>query len=80
MISLRKKEKTKNKIAVVQYCWAVNNWQDYLTEELELVKSSGLYEEADELYLFVSDSDGVGHARPDLLSFDPDSENNGEYK
>ena len=79
-VEVIKKEKTKNKIAVVQYCWAVNNWQDYLTEELELVKSSGLSEEADELYLFVSDSDGVGHARPDLLSFDPDSENNGEGK
>jgi len=45
-----------NMIAVVQYCWAINDWKERLHRQLKRVKDSGLYDEAEELHLFVTDN------------------------
>jgi hypothetical protein len=42
-------------IAVVFYCFAVNDWESRLTRQIEKLHSSGLYERADELHFFVTD-------------------------
>lgn len=54
-------------IAVVQYCWAINDWEERLTKQLERVKNSGLYDKADELHLFITDSDMVNEEKVKLI-------------
>jgi hypothetical protein len=53
-VSAVKKEIT-NTVAVVLYCFAVNDWESRLTRQIKRLHTSGLYEGADELHLFISD-------------------------
>jgi hypothetical protein len=43
-------------IAVISYCFMVNEWEEKLTNQIKRVYDSGLYESANELYLFVTDT------------------------
>lgn len=48
-------------ISIILYCYAINDWKSRLTRQINRLVSSGLYEEADEFFLFVSDpSECVG--------------------
>lgn len=42
-------------ISVIGYCYMINDWKVRLERQLLLVHSSGLYENADELFLLVTD-------------------------
>lgn len=46
------------KTAVVFYCWATSDWKERATSAFERLKSSGLYDAADELYFLVADTEG----------------------
>jgi len=43
-------------VAVISYCFMINDWEEKLTNQIKRVYDSGLYESADELYLFVTDT------------------------
>lgn len=45
-------------IIVIFYCFMINDWKEKLQRQINRLVSSGLYDGADELYLFVSDVDG----------------------
>lgn len=42
-------------IAVVLYCYSINDWEERFKRQIERVKSSGLYDGADEIYVYISD-------------------------
>ena len=44
-------------IAVVCYCYTINDWEEKLTRQINRIYSSGLYDNANELYLYISDPD-----------------------
>lgn len=54
------------KIAIVYYCWAINNWKERTTDIFERMKKSGLYDTADELYFIVADTE---NKREDIEQF-----------
>jgi len=43
-------------ISVVFYCFMINDWKERLSRQINRIVSSGLYEGADELFLFVTDT------------------------
>jgi hypothetical protein len=47
-----------NKLAVVFYCWAINDWRQRTTSSFERIFNSGLYDCADELFFLVADTEG----------------------
>lgn len=55
------------KIAVVFYCWAISDWKERSGVAIARLKSSGLYDIADELYFLVSDTEGKRDEIEDLV-------------
>lgn len=45
-------------ISVFFYCFAINDWKIRLSRQINRIVSSGLYDGADELFLFVTDTSG----------------------
>lgn len=44
-------------IAVVYYCYTINDWEVRLNRQLDRIKSSGLYDSADELHIIITDTE-----------------------
>jgi hypothetical protein len=42
-------------IAVVLHCFTINDWEDRFTRQVNRIHSSGLYDGADEIYIFITD-------------------------
>lgn len=45
-------------IIVVFYCYMINDWEEKLKRQIQRLHKSGLYEAANEIYLYVSDISG----------------------
>jgi hypothetical protein len=56
-------------VAVISYCFMVNDWEEKLTNQIKRVYDSGLYESADELYLFVTDTTNTLKDKLDDIMF-----------
>ena len=42
-------------VIVIFYCYMINDWEQKLKKQIDKLVSSGLYEGADQLHLYVSD-------------------------
>ena len=51
-------------ISIVFYCFMINDWREKLSRQINRIVSSGLYEAADELFLFVTDESN--NLRPEV--------------
>lgn len=56
-------------VAVISYCFMINDWEEKLTNQIKRVYDSGLYESADELYLFVTDTTNTLKDKLDGIMF-----------
>jgi SAM-dependent methyltransferase len=54
------------KIAVVFYCWAINDWKERTSNIFDRMKEFGLYDVADEMHFVVSDTE---HKREEIEAF-----------
>jgi hypothetical protein len=57
----------KTMIAVVFYCWAISDWNKRTVSAFNRLKTSGLYDVADELYFVVSDTEDKRDEIEDLV-------------
>lgn len=57
-------------IVVVFYCYMINDWEDKLKRQIKRLSTSGLYDAAGEIYLYVSDISGELRSRVESLLID----------
>jgi hypothetical protein len=46
-------------IVVVLHCFTINDWEERFVRQLKRIKSSGLYETAGEIYVYITDPDNL---------------------